>query len=159
MTEQFVPYSLALKLKEHGFNEQCIAMYQKNKKLWYAKKGDWLRNFEHNPTEEFFQDRKECYPEDIWTIKGIEYVNMSVNFTAPLWQQAFEWFRKEHNVMFSTVSYHCLNKDKPFGVFIDHILPNGAWGYYEYTGKGDFETYEQAIEFALNKMIELIETR
>lgn len=68
MDKEYVPYDLSEKLKHIGFNEPCSAMWQKNKKIWYCYKTEWLYNYQ------------------------------SVNFTAPLWQQAFEWILKEYHL-------------------------------------------------------------
>lgn len=62
MEKQFVPYELALKLKELGFNEECLAFF-------YKEEEDVL--FEN------------CSPYNS---------NRTFNYiSAPLWQQAFAW--------------------------------------------------------------------
>lgn len=38
--ELFIPYELALKLKELGFNEKCLGGYDKTKKWWYHPDSD-----------------------------------------------------------------------------------------------------------------------
>jgi hypothetical protein len=49
MEKEFVPYELALRMKQLGFNEPCLARWQKNKKLQYRKENDWIYNFDPNP--------------------------------------------------------------------------------------------------------------
>lgn len=71
MKKQFIPYELAVKLKELGFDEQCLAVYINNK---LTIEDDWL-----------YSTNKDTFIE-------------STNCTAPLWQQAFDWFRKKHNL-------------------------------------------------------------
>jgi len=74
MEKQFVPYELAVKLKELGFNEPVIATYTQN-----CYGGD---------------NRKIQYFVDF-----VEQVNQDAVFiSAPLWQQVFDWFRAEHNL-------------------------------------------------------------
>lgn len=69
MNEQFIPFELAVKLKELGFNEYCLA---------YFKDGDFRIP---NPHEPFINS--EVKP---WII------------CAPLWQQAFDWFKMMHDI-------------------------------------------------------------
>lgn len=48
MEEQFVPYELALKLKELGFDERCLAgYYNDGKSLWFFR---FHKNSEREPT-------------------------------------------------------------------------------------------------------------
>ena len=65
MEEEFVPYSLALELKELGFNEICLTYYNFDGKI--ERSDDWAFgvDMEHK------RDRNQCL--------------------APLWQQAFDW--------------------------------------------------------------------
>lgn len=63
MKEQFVPYEQALGLKELGFNEECISRY-------------WTNIFQLRSPENFNSENSK-----------IDSVS------APLWQQAFDWFR------------------------------------------------------------------
>lgn len=76
MKDQFIPYNLALKLKELGFKEDCLRTYS-----WY-----------YSP---YFGGK-----EDISTVKLLneEEVRSEViqekprkYCPAPLWQQAFDW--------------------------------------------------------------------
>ena len=69
MKEQFVPYELALKLKELGFNEECFGYYD-----------NWL-----NYGKEKTIFRLGLCKGDIKVVP------------TPLWQQAFDWFRERYN--------------------------------------------------------------
>lgn len=70
MTEQFVPFELAVKLKELGFDELCLSRWDGGGfKMLPAY--DPLRNSE---------------------IKEVWFCAL------PLWQQAFDWFREKHNL-------------------------------------------------------------
>ncbi len=69
MKEQFVPYEQALELKELGFDEECF-------KMWLGK--DTLRN-------EGFKN----------STKGLSNRVCS----APLWQQAFDWFADRFDLL------------------------------------------------------------
>ena len=69
MKKQFISYEYALKLKELGFNEECLAIWK-------------------NETEELFMnDTTELSISDI----------PNLFMLAPLWQQAFEFFANEYD--------------------------------------------------------------
>jgi hypothetical protein len=72
MKKLFVSYEIALKLKEKGFNEPCIATYTQET----IGKGDRLQFF-------------------------VQPINANDDFTfvsAPLYQQVEEWLFKEYNI-------------------------------------------------------------
>jgi len=72
MNKEFIPYEQALALKELGFNEPCIAFYTQNA-YGDGKKLQWFRK-----------------PNDC----NSDYVFIS----APLYQQAFRWFRENYEL-------------------------------------------------------------
>lgn len=65
----FVPYEIALKLKEKGFNELSIAYYEDGYDIF---------NFGH--------------------AKGQLYNNDRFLISAPLYQQVLEWMKAKHNI-------------------------------------------------------------
>jgi hypothetical protein len=68
MEKQFCTYEIALKLKELGFNENCIATFGENQVFD-------LQDFEQN---------YDTFPSHI--------------IAAPLWQQVIDWFRDKQNI-------------------------------------------------------------
>ena len=71
LEEQFVPYQQSLDMKDLEFDEPCFAVYY-NTKEFKTYTGHWVKfNSEFDG-------------------KGI--------ISAPLWQQAFDWFRENHNL-------------------------------------------------------------
>ena len=75
MQKQFVNYGIALKLKELGFDEKCIAIY------------------------DAYQDNRLVYlSEDGRNASGTIATNESMDFSclAPLYQQVVDWFRETH---------------------------------------------------------------
>src|SRR5690606_34285503 len=83
MEKQFVPYELSVKLKELGFDEECFG--------WYD-----------------FETFKEANIK--WSHCSNYDLNWSkLNCTAPLWQQAFDWFR-----------------DKGYGAFVETWINGGV---------------------------------
>jgi hypothetical protein len=80
MEKEFVPYELALRMKQLGFDEKCFRYYQNG----------FLMN--DNPylvpkNSQLLTSEKEC--------------------SAPLFQQAFRWFRDSHGLWVNkTVNFH-----------------------------------------------------
>jgi len=69
MTKEFIPYEQALELKELGFNEPCIACYDKLNML-------------------------ATYSENLFEPKN--YNTSGYCVSSPLYQQAFRWFRNQY---------------------------------------------------------------
>ena len=78
ISKNFIPYELALELKELGFDEECLALYQSN----------------HN-NKPFININNKINIEALLSGKikneGIQYL-----IKAPLYQQAFRWFREKY---------------------------------------------------------------
>lgn len=132
MEEQFVPYKLALKLKELGFNEKCFGYYADNKL------------YIHNS-------------------KSKNYINLE----APLWQQAFDWFRKKHRLDFKIDYQYDTNKKlgyKPqYFIDIHEIVDTGEilfnkqkFSIIRHESFKTYKTYEEARQTCLEKLIELV---
>jgi hypothetical protein len=95
MNKEFIPYEQALVLKELGFDEECIASYD--------NKGNFKNPFEYN------SEKTDGYVTNS-SLKDHKNFNASSNpallknyldnpFTAaPLYQQAFRWFREKYNL-------------------------------------------------------------
>jgi hypothetical protein len=82
------------------------------------------------------------------SIEGDDYV-----IPAPLFQQAFRWFRDKHNL-----TYHIVEKQKDLGKFYGgEIIKDG-----ETFGKSfgsNFKTYEEAEHACLKELIEIVKNR
>ena len=101
MKNEFISYEEALALKELGFDEECLAFY-------------------------LFEDINHLMINDE---DDMYYDSSSINLTlAPLYQQAFRWFREKYNLHHSisilqrSCRYHfkirtieCESDLKPFG--------------------------------------------
>jgi len=72
MTKEFIPYEQSLALKELGFDEPCLMMYD-TKEILYSR-GSFGNHWTNND-------------------KGL--------LTAPLYQQVFRWFREKHNLVYT----------------------------------------------------------
>jgi hypothetical protein len=73
MKNEFIPYEQALALKELGFDEPCFRGYTEEYKT--------LINFSNTHTNSSVKNTLQTKP-----------------FTAPLYQQAFRWFREKYNL-------------------------------------------------------------
>lgn len=123
MENQFVPYELAVKLKELGFNEPCFARF---------RRGIFQLNVLGKPHK---YNSNEVVEGDI---------------SAPLWQQAFDWFRvnKEYDL--------CIMPISMVGITLYYEIelhnPKDVW---DAPPKVKADTYEQARYACLEKLIEL----
>lgn len=127
--QKFCTYRISLELKELGFDDECIGCFA-------SDCGDESFIFSHK----FRQNSKFTH-----------------HFTAPLWQEAIDWFREKHK-LFIVLDYwgernvKSANNlfEKLFGYTIcQELLPKEKWitKYYD--------TYEEAREQAILKAIEL----
>jgi hypothetical protein len=73
--KDFIPYQEAFELKELGFDKPCFRWYDER---W----GDDLQQDKFNTNKDLFMTDLDC--------------------SAPLYQQAFRWFREKHK-LFSTI--------------------------------------------------------
>jgi hypothetical protein len=125
MEKEFVPYELALDLKQLGFDEPCLAFYLDNDKKSFTK------CMERADTNTWLKEHMKVYGDAI---------------TAPLYQQAFRWFRENGKV----------------AEVFSQILPSNKykWGYKIQGVEGitdGFLTYEEAELACLTKLIEIVE--
>ena len=139
MEKEFVPYELAVKLKALGFNKPCFGYY-------YTLNGkDWK-----------FAEKTEYWKLD-------DEINIGGKFTllAPLYQQAFRWFRKKYSWQHSidaTSDQHSFELGYNYWIWNNktgeeyHTMPKN-----KPTGDWEYETHEEAELECLEKLIEIIE--
>jgi hypothetical protein len=110
MTKEFIPMTEALALKELGFDEPCIAMYNSNGFLFI----------------------------------GEELSIAETEVLAPLYQQAFRWFREKYG-LYSVIDG------------LEHRQ------YYKITQLNshskEYDTYEEAEQACLDKLIEICKNK
>jgi hypothetical protein len=128
MNKEFIPYEQALALKELGFDEPCL--------------GRWLIITEWEaPTGEIRLQlgfEAECYDKN--------------QCTAPLYQQAFRWFREKHKL------YHTINMfgdwDKPqYSYLVSGRTMNNPAHMWHFEDK---DSHEEAELACLIKLIEIV---
>jgi len=122
MTKEFIPYDCALALKELGFDEPCFAKYEK----------DGLFQLFH-------------------TIEVAAYLTINSNgvngiVCAPLYQQAFRWFREKHGL-----DSWVYRPDEKLNI----------WGYNTtlHTNVSPFKSYEEAELECLKQLIKIVKEK
>ena len=118
MEKEFIPYEQALALKELGFDEPCFGYY-------YAS------------------DKKEIGLEMYIDVRNQDIYYVS----APLYQQAFRWFREKHNLKghIEAVEY------------LDETPDTYHWCVFDKFNSGyDQLIYEEAELECLKKLIEIV---
>ena len=115
MDKEFIPYKQALELKELGFDENYIACYSSDGKL---------------------------YSNELWKYKdGIK---------APLYQQAFRWFREKHNLLYTIEEVW--EEDTEYYV-VEITTHNRVDDFLQEC------TYEEAELACLKKLIEIVKNK
>ncbi len=127
MKKEFAPYELAVKLKELGFNEPCFG--------FYLEDGTWTpASYSREGT--VYPSNTDLLPE--WC-------------AAPLYQQAFRWFREKHEV-FGIVNFG--TNDFTFNIYNSDGL--GLLTKESLAFNGAYEEVELAC---LTKLIEIVEQK
>jgi hypothetical protein len=137
--KDFVSYKIAVKLKEKGFKEECLARY-------WCDKAYFERNSYNTDTESVFY----CYNND-------EEYNLFY-IDAPTIEQVLKWLRNNKKTMTSILPVAFNEKENKFNQYyytIYYATEEFVFEMHErpYT----FETYEEcaleAIEYAIDKLI------
>jgi hypothetical protein len=136
MTKEFVPYEQALQLKELGFDEECLACY-------FTTNGE---NWEFATDSEF-----DVISETLW-------IGQTFIVSAPLYQQAFRWFRKKYGLQsFPDYTYY-----DGFHYGFKWVRANGEYGEEwkdnNENSKG-CDTPEEAELACLIKLIEIVKNK
>ena len=130
MTKEFIPYEEALALKELGFNEECFAVYSEKGVL--------------SP----ITNLKPCNS------------NVPSYATAPLYQQAFRWFREKHNFIvqigLACNGNHYVVIHKTTEEYLAQISGLSNPCFEEIV---DLYSYEEAELACLRKLIEIVKEK
>ena len=140
---EFIPYDRALALKELGFDEPC------------------LNKFYTKPNSKMFgvDEKGRHYPikniaKKLYTI-GEHFVLKDDNvIIAPLYQQAFRWFREKHNILANVYA-----NASGFLYQWEDAVGGTHRGWSDFEGPNDsgvWDTYEEAELACIDKLIELI---
>ena len=122
--KEFVPYDLALELRNLGFDEHCFAFYGLSR--------DDYKTIRLS----IFQNLKTDYLPDVH--------HLDVTCDAPLYQQAFRFFRDRYHLI-GCIDFHASYKNYMYNI-----------KEFEYiTHRTRIETYEEAELECLVKLIEI----
>jgi hypothetical protein len=132
MEKEFIPYEQALALKELGFNEPCFKGYTEEYKD--------LINFSNTHTNTSVKNTLPTRP-----------------ITAPLYQQAFRWFREKYNLHAEPYTADMGAIEYCFQI---RDLYSEKYIYDNFRGAGNsymgtFNTPEEAELECLKKLIEI----
>ena len=132
MNKEFVPYDIALAMKELGFDEECTAVYF----------GEYEeRDFDNGIALEYRQS--QYYAQKGWS-KGL---------LAPLYQQAFEWFREEYDLWIE------ISKPLSWLLTISDKTQNKKMCLEDYNEYVEPKSYQEAQDACLRKLIEIVKEK
>jgi hypothetical protein len=133
MNKEFIPYKQALALKELGFNETCFTTFNDKGVLF-----------------DVFDIFEDILYEDMTEIEDCYQRNSELAFayvTAPLYQQAFRWFREKYNLN----SFVIDSKSYNWYFNINDTIKDDVISEVLY-----FKTYEEAELECLKKLISIV---
>jgi len=130
MRKLFIPYTEALEMKELGFNEKCLAAYTNRGKF-------------HQTSSDYWDN------DSIKMIK--EYTTIKLKVLAPLYPQAFKWFRDNYNLSGDIISQHK-------NMYFTTILNLNTNKKQDVRNKKNysFKSYEEAELECIRKLIEIV---
>ena len=132
MNKEFVTYNQSLALKELGFDEPCLAKHDLKHILLRVE---------------------ECKSQE--NAQELDYI------LAPLYQQAFRWFREKHNLCGEVYTVNMGAIDYTFQIRDLYSEDIKHDNFEVYTGGyvGTFLTYEEAESACLDKLIEIVKNK
>lgn len=137
MEKEFIPFEQALALKELGFDEPCLSS-------WTYK------------TKERIPTLYGCGALLFDTDGLITNQTEDIICSAPLYQQAFRWFREKHYlyaIIIPTITMHWTFKTTIVVEGIVEVPP------YNHVQAIDYNTYEEAELECLKKLIEIVKNK
>ena len=151
MNKEFVPQEQSLDLKELGFDEPCLAFFEINNT--------------HQPQNLRYFLKTAVNREYIENTKILKYIYGENSLLAPLYQQAFRWFRDKYDLVIEP----CVPFQRLYSTEEDHfeILEFGyrIYSFDQYRGglrdKIEWDGYDNSNEEeaeleCLKKLIEIV---
>jgi hypothetical protein len=141
MEKEFVTYELALRMKQLGFDEPCLAYYVETE---FTATSDAML-FLINRNDTIIHNNSTYLSNDIY--EGV--------ISAPLFQQVFRWFREKYDLLndigISASRRNDINKWMYSIIYLDR----NTYTHSEKT----YNTYEEAELACLKKIIEIVEQK
>jgi len=140
MNKEFIPYEQALELKKLGFNEPCF--------------GEWQN----------LKIGKNLVVDEEDRIYDISVLGADIK--APLYQQAFKWFREKHNIRIG-INYQSTEENGYYYSISWQLLASGenppvmVWhNRNSWLGANEpLTTYEEAELACIKKLIEIVKNK
>lgn len=137
MKHLFVPYEIALKLKEKGFDEPCLGYYSP-----------------HN--------LNYVYHDTIYSNIWEEFKGSNNGLPVPLYQQVIDWFREKHKLMLIQSCVPSKNNSLLFGFIIQYLNELEEAGtskvmiHRRERNTSGYESYYEALNKAIEEALKLI---
>lgn len=132
MEKEFIPYKQALDLRELEFDELCICIYNREKAL--------RANVFNNSNDRF---------------KSVQLSYNNGKIPAPLYQQAFRWFREKYNIeCYVSCYWNEVDSSKR-----DYYANYNYGSDIFYSINIGFKNYEEAELECLKKLIEIVKIK
>jgi hypothetical protein len=139
MESLFVPYEIALTLKELGFDKECFGYYDGNHNL----------QFMYNGIPEKFTERRMGPANSVW----VGWIS------APLYQQAFRWFREKYWLVIE-ISMTEIKHNFEINIFDTNTSKQVfIRKTYEDIFALQFKSYKEAELECLKKLIEIVKEK
>lgn len=141
MENLFIPYKLAKKLKQKGFDEPCFCVYNNDGKLIMVSNwedcNDWSFDFCRN---------SKYSPSD--------------RTSAPTYQQVTDWFREEHNINIEVMTTGEDNKYPKWNYWLVNTKKSNrvelAMQELKEENPIEYSTYYQALTKGIEEALKLI---
>jgi hypothetical protein len=152
MKKEFVPYELALELKQIGFDGESFGRFYTKPKCKMFGIDEKGRTYPmKNTSKKLYTIGEHC----VLTEDNV--------IIAPLYQQAFRWFREKYSWQHSidpTSDQHNFELGYNYWIWNNktgeeyHTMPKNRP-----TGDWEYETYEEAELACLQKLIEIVKNK
>lgn len=143
MDNLFAPFDKSVALKELGFDEPCMGYYI------YNVTGDYPPSFHyHKPNVDCTRN-----PLCINSLHPSEKTTNAPRVSAPLYNQAFDWFRVNRNLP-SYIKTIWQSETNNYS-FQWHIIQDGE----DWNGSQHFGRWEEAQEECLTQLISIVKVR
>jgi hypothetical protein len=142
MEKEFVPYEIALQLKELGFDEPCLKVGNPNGHIMWK----WIEVDGYPPTVSI-NDIIQVHYSKVW-------------IQIPTFSQAFRWFRDKHNLLNIIDCY--IPTPLEWFIRIDKISNDSLDYKMDITEESEdkvYLTYEEAELACIIKLIEIVKTK
>ena len=144
MKKEFVPYELAVKLKDLGFDEPCFGYYVDGE-----LRGINLGIEELGGIEPYYQRF------GFHTLNNHDIDNPNkIVVTAPTFSQVFRWLLNRHNLYGIIIPTETMNWTFKTMTVVEDVIEVPP---YNHVDANDYSTYEEAELACLEKLIEIVE--